>query len=74
MPLNYVPLARPSPPTILRQLAYQQNASIIGPDGDPEGWKTYEPVKIEGVLFKKISVEALCTVRYSTLLVIAYNN
>ena len=74
MPLNYVPLARPSPPTILRQLAYQQDASIIGPDGDPDGWKTYEPVKMEGVLFKKISVEAFCTVRYSMLLVLVDNN
>ncbi|KAM5535990.1 hypothetical protein V8D89_010430, partial [Ganoderma adspersum] len=59
VPFTYVPLARPSPPTILRQLAYQQDTEIVGPDGDPEGWKTFNPMKVEGVLFKKMSVEAL---------------
>ncbi|KAI1797174.1 hypothetical protein LXA43DRAFT_877820 [Ganoderma leucocontextum] len=58
---DYVPLARPSPPTILRQLAYQQDTAIVGPDDDPEGWKTLEPMKLNGRLFKKIPVEALCT-------------
>ncbi|PIL35629.1 hypothetical protein GSI_02357 [Ganoderma sinense ZZ0214-1] len=60
VPFDYVPLARPSPPTILRQLAYQQDAEIVGPEGDPEGWKSFDPIKIEGVLFKKVPVKALC--------------
>ena len=65
---NYVPLTRPTPPTILRQLAYQQDTEIVGPLGDLEGWKVFDPIKIEGILFKKLSVKALCTVRYSVTL------
>ncbi|TBU50446.1 hypothetical protein BD309DRAFT_1049067 [Dichomitus squalens] len=65
VPIVYVPLARPGPPTILRQLAYQQCITIPGPDVDPVGWKTSEPVKVEGTLFKTIQLEALCTVHVS---------
>ncbi|TBU33570.1 hypothetical protein BD311DRAFT_774613 [Dichomitus squalens] len=65
VPIVYVPLARPGPPTILRQLAYQQCITIPGPDVDPVGWKTSEPVKVEGTLFKTIQLEALCTLTYT---------
>ena len=62
VPFNYIPLARPSPPTILRQLAYQQGQPLVGPEGDPDGWKTLDPVQVVGTLFKTVTVEAQCTV------------
>ncbi|EIW57486.1 uncharacterized protein TRAVEDRAFT_29565 [Trametes versicolor FP-101664 SS1] len=65
VPLNYIPLARPSPPSILRQLAYQEDHPLVGPDGDPDGWKAPEPVKIEGFLFKTVRVRATCDLRIS---------
>ncbi len=67
MPLTYIPLARPSPPTILRQLAYQEDHPLVGPDGDPDGWKALELVKIEGFLFKTVRVQATCDVRPQSL-------
>ncbi|OJT03374.1 hypothetical protein TRAPUB_6043 [Trametes pubescens] len=65
VPLTYIPLARPSPPTILRQLAYQEDHPLVGPDGDPDGWKALELVKIEGFLFKTVRVQATCDIRIS---------
>ena len=62
MPIQYVPLARPCAPTILRQLAYQQNSPIVGPSNDPDGWKTLETVIVDGMLFRSIRVSARCTV------------
>lgn len=65
VPFKYVPLARPSAPTILRQLAYQQNTPVVGPFGDPAGWKTLEAVTVDGMLFKMVAVTAHCRVSSS---------
>ncbi|KAI0714275.1 hypothetical protein C8T65DRAFT_573497 [Cerioporus squamosus] len=65
VPFKYVPLARPSAPTILRQLAYQQNTPVVGSDGDPAGWKTLEPITVDGVLFKTMAVAAQCRLSIS---------
>ncbi|KAI0368609.1 hypothetical protein BV20DRAFT_968964 [Pilatotrama ljubarskyi] len=65
VPLTYIPLARPSPPTILRQLAYQEDHPLVGPDGDPDGWKALGPISVDGVLFKTMSVEAECKLHVS---------
>ncbi|KAI0749321.1 hypothetical protein C8Q80DRAFT_1218531 [Daedaleopsis nitida] len=59
VPIQYVPLARPSAPTILRQLAYQQNTALAGLDDDPDGWKTLGPVRVKGLLFKTVEAEAV---------------
>ncbi|KAJ8495957.1 hypothetical protein ONZ51_g1381 [Trametes cubensis] len=48
VPLTYIPLARPSPPSILRQLAYRENTPLVGPDGDPDGWKALASTHIKG--------------------------
>ncbi|KAH9850287.1 hypothetical protein C2E23DRAFT_735463 [Lenzites betulinus] len=65
VPLTYIPLARPSAPTIIRQLAYQEEHPLVGPDGDPDGWKALDTVKVRGVLFKTIPVEAKCRIHVS---------
>ncbi|TFK94068.1 hypothetical protein K466DRAFT_477317 [Polyporus arcularius HHB13444] len=65
VPFKYVPLARPSAPTILRQLAYQQNTPVVEPLGDPAGWKTLEAVTVDGMLFKTVAVTAHCRLSIS---------
>ncbi|KAF9048581.1 hypothetical protein BJ165DRAFT_1526021 [Panaeolus papilionaceus] len=58
---GYVPSTKPDPPSLLRQLAYQQFLPLPGPSSDPEGWKTLRPVSVRGILFKKHRVETKCT-------------
>ena len=53
----------PDPPSTLRRLAYQEGSQLIGPDGDPQGWKILTPIKVKGTLFSVKSVEVECTVR-----------
>ncbi|KAK0500298.1 hypothetical protein EDD18DRAFT_1149347 [Armillaria luteobubalina] len=57
----YVPLRFAQPPTPLRQLALREGSPLLGPNIDPEGWQTSEPIKISGVLFNTKRVEAECT-------------
>lgn len=59
---EYTPLLRPVQPSILRQIAALENHPLIGPDGDPEGWKTLEPVVLRGKVFSTRPVEATCIV------------
>ncbi|CAA7267040.1 unnamed protein product [Cyclocybe aegerita] len=58
---GYVPSTRPEPPSLLRQLAYQQFLPLPGPFTDPEGWKTLRPVLVRGMMFRTQRVEAKCT-------------
>ncbi|KAF9563247.1 hypothetical protein CPC08DRAFT_761006 [Agrocybe pediades] len=58
---GYVPSTRPDPPSLLRQLAYQQFLPLPGPFTDPEGWKTLRPVTVRGILFSSHRFEAKCT-------------
>jgi len=62
--LGYIPNIQPGPPSLLRQLAYQENSDLLGPDADPEGWHTLEPVRIRGTIFNERSVDAKCIVSY----------
>jgi hypothetical protein len=59
---KYIPITKPGPPSPLRLLAYQENSPLWGPDADPEGWYTLEPVRIRGKVFNTRSVDAKCTV------------
>lgn len=59
---GYVPATRPDPPSRLRQLAYEQNAPIPGPDVDPAGWKVLPPIPIRGHVFKTRRTEARCRI------------
>jgi hypothetical protein len=62
---GYVPSSRPELPSVLRQLAYQQNTPLPGPHYDPQGWKTLRPVPARGVMYKSRQVEVQCTVSMS---------
>ncbi|KAI0761342.1 hypothetical protein BD413DRAFT_647290 [Trametes elegans] len=61
--VGYCPIIRPDAPSPLRQIAYLEGTPLIGPDGDPDGWKRLEPLRIHGSLFSTRDVEASCTVR-----------
>ncbi|KAF8802487.1 hypothetical protein BYT27DRAFT_7341372 [Phlegmacium glaucopus] len=61
MNLGYLPKTFPDPPSELRRLAYTEDSQLIGPDGDPEGWKILAPVKVKGTLFRVKQVEVKCT-------------
>ncbi|KAF8815522.1 hypothetical protein BYT27DRAFT_7193253 [Phlegmacium glaucopus] len=54
----------PDPPSALRRLSYAEGSQLIGPDGDPEGWKILAPVKVKGTLFraKQVEVECVCPI------------
>ncbi|KAJ6624071.1 hypothetical protein B0H10DRAFT_1785488 [Mycena sp. CBHHK59/15] len=56
----YVPATRPPPPSLLRQLAYQENSPLLGPDADPTGWEQLPPFTVRGVVFSTRPVEAVC--------------
>lgn len=62
IPINYVPALRPAAPSLLRQLAYQQNTALLGPGSDPDGWHTLPTVVVKGRLGGKRDVTAQCTV------------
>lgn len=44
-------------------MAYSDGSLLIGPEGDPEGWKVLPPVQVKGTLFNVKEVEVTCTVR-----------
>jgi hypothetical protein len=58
----YTPLSRSEPPSLLRQAAYNAGAPLVGPAGDPEGWKVLPPVQFTGTLFNQRPVTVVCTV------------
>ncbi|KAI0658076.1 hypothetical protein C8Q70DRAFT_996338 [Cubamyces menziesii] len=59
--LGYCPIIRPNAPSPTRQLAYMENFPLIGPDGDPDGWKCLQPLRILGSVFSTRTVEATCS-------------
>ncbi|KAJ7065061.1 hypothetical protein C8F01DRAFT_1250059 [Mycena amicta] len=56
----YVPVLRSDPPSPLRQLAYQDNFPIPGPELDPGGWHNCAPVAIKGTVFNARPVQLQC--------------
>ncbi|KAJ7031297.1 hypothetical protein C8F04DRAFT_1110692 [Mycena alexandri] len=64
--ISYLPLREPEPPSPLRQLAYKEGSELIGPDGDPSGWRVLGPVKVDGKLFQAVDVEVECTLAIAT--------
>lgn len=62
---GYVPATRPDPPSLLKQLAYQQFLPLPGPLSDPEGWKMLRPVSVRGVAFQSHEAEVRCTLSLS---------
>ncbi|KAL0954346.1 hypothetical protein HGRIS_003340 [Hohenbuehelia grisea] len=58
---GFLPITKPSPPSPLRQLAYQENSPLLGPGGDPDGWHMVGQTIIRGTLFGQRPVNALCS-------------
>lgn len=48
-----------------RRIAYQEHSPLVGPDGDPQGWRTLEPVTVVGSVFNTRTVRVQYTVRPS---------
>lgn len=61
--LAYVPIITPEPPSVARQLAYQEHHPLLGLDGDPEGWHSLPAISIAGMIFGVRSVEVEASVR-----------
>ena len=57
-----MPLSVPDEPSPLRQQAYAEGGPILGPEIDPDGWKTVADVDLKGTLFKSRSVSVSCSV------------
>jgi hypothetical protein len=57
----YIPSIKPPPCSLLRQIAYQENSLLPGPEADPRGWKTFPTVTTRGALFTTRYVVAKCT-------------
>ncbi|KAF8071809.1 hypothetical protein FPV67DRAFT_1560575 [Lyophyllum atratum] len=57
---GYVPSTRPEPPSMLRQLAYQQGTLLVGPHADPDGWKSMRPVTARATMPRSRKVEVQC--------------
>ncbi|THU84184.1 hypothetical protein K435DRAFT_733492 [Dendrothele bispora CBS 962.96] len=62
----YVPRTSPPPFSRLRQRAYRTNSALVGPEGDPEGWKIIGPIPIRGTLFNSRQIEVQCTLAIAT--------
>ncbi|KZT41695.1 hypothetical protein SISSUDRAFT_234732 [Sistotremastrum suecicum HHB10207 ss-3] len=58
--MGILPSRVPPPPSLLRQIAYQEQSPLCGPEIDPEGWETLEPVRFEGTLFNVQSFTMTC--------------
>jgi len=58
----YLPITRAEPPSHLRQISYGEGSPLIGPEGDPEGWKVLPPIKVSGTIFNTRQVEVQCTI------------
>jgi hypothetical protein len=58
---GFTPLIVPSPPSPLRQLAYQEASPLLGPSADPAGWKLLSPFQFDGMLFGARPTQVKCT-------------
>ncbi|KAI0359735.1 hypothetical protein OH77DRAFT_1471440 [Trametes cingulata] len=67
----YMPIIRADPPSPLRQLAYREGSPLIGPEGDPDGWKVLPSVTVAGTIFGARQVELQCTIAVSKPLIYA---
>ncbi|OCH94663.1 hypothetical protein OBBRIDRAFT_789140 [Obba rivulosa] len=57
----YTPIICPEAPSLLRQISYLENTSLLGPEEDPEGWTTLMPVMIRGTIFHARELDVTCT-------------
>ncbi|KAJ6498815.1 hypothetical protein C8R45DRAFT_897469 [Mycena sanguinolenta] len=57
---GYFSMAQPGPPSALRQLAYQENSPLFGPESDPGGWET-QSASLKGTVFSSRTIEVRFT-------------
>ncbi|KIY62026.1 hypothetical protein CYLTODRAFT_459351 [Cylindrobasidium torrendii FP15055 ss-10] len=48
----YTPSSRPDPASRQRQYSYDRNLPLVGPEQDPEGWFTCDPIRARGKVAK----------------------
>lgn len=68
--IHYTTKSQPGPPSVARQLAYQEHSPLVGPDGDPDGWHTLPVVTLKGTVFNTRPAEITYTVSNIVNLVI----
>lgn len=61
-PVAYTSPTRPTPFSALRQLVYQSESLMVGPEIDPAGWETLCQTKVSGVLFNRVQTSVTCSV------------
>ncbi|KAF7368302.1 hypothetical protein MVEN_00151500 [Mycena venus] len=54
--LEYFSMQQPGPPSALRQLAYQENSPLFGPEADPEGWNS-QSLSVKGIIFASRTID-----------------
>ncbi|KAF7376565.1 hypothetical protein MSAN_00072800 [Mycena sanguinolenta] len=57
---GYFSMAQPGPPSALRQLAYQENSPLFGPESDPSGWES-QSSSLKGIVFSSRAIEVKFT-------------
>lgn len=57
----------------MRRMAYSDGSLLVGPIGDPIGWKVLSPVQVKGTLFNAKEVEVTCTVSVSYFLFTSFD-
>ncbi|EIN10023.1 hypothetical protein PUNSTDRAFT_143372 [Punctularia strigosozonata HHB-11173 SS5] len=58
---GYTPISQPPPPSMLRQLAYQEHLpALVGPDGDPDGFDVSDPATIHARVFDSRDIQVTC--------------
>ncbi|KAF9068954.1 hypothetical protein BDP27DRAFT_1326169 [Rhodocollybia butyracea] len=62
---TYIPAKKTRSSSPLRQLAYQENSPLLGPEADPDGWYTLPSMKVYGTLFSNRVVEVTCSLSYT---------
>ncbi|KLO08938.1 hypothetical protein SCHPADRAFT_931505 [Schizopora paradoxa] len=67
----YIPRWRAPTPSGLRQLAYIEGTTLVGPSGDPGGWKVLQPVKLSGTIPGPKSVDLEYTLAVASPLIFA---
>ncbi|KAF8905075.1 hypothetical protein CPB84DRAFT_1845157 [Gymnopilus junonius] len=60
-PFGYIPITRPPPFSILRQIAYQEGTAVLGPIIDPDGWFSTDPINVQVKMFNTRTIKVGCT-------------
>ncbi|KAF7368299.1 hypothetical protein MVEN_00151100 [Mycena venus] len=58
--IGYFTMKQPGPPSRLRQLAYQENSPLFGPEADPDGWHS-QSLSVKGTLFSSRTIDVKVT-------------